>query len=403
MSHPSQSMSIRSRHGVSLMEVLFSIGVVSIGLLGVVALLPLAANQVRKGEEAEQGAAVGMNALNEIEMRGMTYAVDLDQDGDYGGTGPTDIVAATGAPGPDRVTEIETNWVHPGYNVGNTVGPRQSVCIDPRYVADNTGSGVETYFPHRTAALATQARMRRVSIRNGVNGGVMSAEVAERIFVDHDRLDFNRPKDDTLPAVQLYDAHGPAATPAVPKLIDSRRQLSWFATLVPKFGPGSGAGNLATLSVVVVEGRPSLLDITNDPVALATERVVTVTSFYSGGIGGGDVQLTSLDVPTLEQVKVGYWIMLAGKALVRPPAPPSRPLPELQDYFAWYRVGAKTEINDVSGAGTGPYTMDVTLAGPDWNRPEWTAGLFMTEAVIVEGVIGVYQRTIRREVANMWN
>ncbi len=49
----------RRRTGISLMEVLISIGVVSIGLLGVVSLIPVASQQAEKGARNDRRANVG--------------------------------------------------------------------------------------------------------------------------------------------------------------------------------------------------------------------------------------------------------------------------------------------------------------------------------------------------------
>ena len=58
------------RRGVSLMEVMFAIGVVTVGLLGVIALLPLAAQQVRKTVITDRAAVIGLSAVDEMDMRG---------------------------------------------------------------------------------------------------------------------------------------------------------------------------------------------------------------------------------------------------------------------------------------------------------------------------------------------
>ena len=48
-----------ARAGISLLEVMFSIGVVMIGLLGIAALLPVAGMQARKGAVADAAARLG--------------------------------------------------------------------------------------------------------------------------------------------------------------------------------------------------------------------------------------------------------------------------------------------------------------------------------------------------------
>ena len=49
----------RARAGISLLEVMFSIGVVMIGLVGIAALLPVAGAQANKGAVADASARHG--------------------------------------------------------------------------------------------------------------------------------------------------------------------------------------------------------------------------------------------------------------------------------------------------------------------------------------------------------
>ena len=51
------------RRGVSLLEVMFAIGVIAVGLLGVIAVLPLALSQVGRGDIADRSTRVGINAV----------------------------------------------------------------------------------------------------------------------------------------------------------------------------------------------------------------------------------------------------------------------------------------------------------------------------------------------------
>ena len=419
-----------SRRGVSLLEVLFSLGVISVGLLGVATLIPLAATQVRRGADMEQAAKIGMNALNRIELGGWTYVEDRNNDNNLTfmpAAGPVQVDGSQAA-------GFETIWTHPdfsNYCPAAAIGALDSVCIDPRYVADNASVFVDPViannrFPHHLPPAPLPAvipRMWRVTLLDGVprdstgtptlrapawpSGVPMSEATAERLFVDHDRVHFNRPTDDTLPSQLIYEPNN-----GVAKQQDGRG-LSWFATVVPKIDGAGLLGSVATLSVVVVQGRPSYLAINDasgnpEPLSREQERMALVTNFYSGGVGGGDVQLTAPVEETLKQVKVGNWIMLAANAVLTNVTSGAGGVAGANEVpqFAWYRVGSKTEIINTTGTPAGPFVMDLTLVGPDWSRPEWVvtghATPRATDAVIVEGAIGVFQRTIRRD-ANVWN
>ena len=61
----------RARSGISLLEVMFSIGVVMIGLVGIAALLPVAGMQAKKGAVADAAARLGADAVRDFHVRGM--------------------------------------------------------------------------------------------------------------------------------------------------------------------------------------------------------------------------------------------------------------------------------------------------------------------------------------------
>jgi hypothetical protein len=58
------------RQGISLLEVLVSIFIVSVGLLGVISLFPVGLQTAQRGLIAERAAVVGRTALKEFLTRG---------------------------------------------------------------------------------------------------------------------------------------------------------------------------------------------------------------------------------------------------------------------------------------------------------------------------------------------
>src|SRR5262245_41024365 len=58
------------RRGITLIEILISVGVATIGLLGVISLIPLAASQTLHGEMAARGATIGNSAISELRIIG---------------------------------------------------------------------------------------------------------------------------------------------------------------------------------------------------------------------------------------------------------------------------------------------------------------------------------------------
>jgi hypothetical protein len=61
-----------SRRGITLMEVLISIGILAIGLSSVVALVPAGRSEAAKAVVLDRGAALAMNALNDAVTFGLT-------------------------------------------------------------------------------------------------------------------------------------------------------------------------------------------------------------------------------------------------------------------------------------------------------------------------------------------
>jgi hypothetical protein len=62
---------IRNRRGITLTEVLISMGILTIGLLGVAALFPVGSYYLQKGETADRGSALAQAAFNDVVARGM--------------------------------------------------------------------------------------------------------------------------------------------------------------------------------------------------------------------------------------------------------------------------------------------------------------------------------------------
>src|SRR5262245_49081304 len=59
------------RSAITLTEVLISLGILAIGLLGVAALFPVGAYYMQKGEVSDNGSAVAQAVFNEVMARGI--------------------------------------------------------------------------------------------------------------------------------------------------------------------------------------------------------------------------------------------------------------------------------------------------------------------------------------------
>src|SRR5687768_1759889 len=61
-----------SRRGITILEVLIAAGVLAIGMVGVMAMIPLIAMRLREGEIADRSAILSRNAVQEFQIRGWT-------------------------------------------------------------------------------------------------------------------------------------------------------------------------------------------------------------------------------------------------------------------------------------------------------------------------------------------
>src|SRR5262245_60622065 len=104
----------RRRRGVTILEVLFSILVTSVGLLGAIALFPVASARARRARVNDATAAAATNAVHMLDSMGMRRPYDRWYT--WVTVGTPRFVGATPA----------------------TLDLRQSYCIDTRFVVRNT-------------------------------------------------------------------------------------------------------------------------------------------------------------------------------------------------------------------------------------------------------------------------
>ena len=358
------------RRGVSLLEVLFSIGIVAIGLLGVMSLLVVGGRKTSQGAVADAADRVGRSAVRVFDVRGMR----------------------------DPTTWTMPLAPHAAY--GPSLAPNVAYCLDPVFVAVNgtayppntfPSSGPAAHFPYFTPASLPGPRMVRMSIiQNAPSGNPLvvtpvSRMVAEMMCMCEDGLITNNPDDKTMLSRQVFavDNVGQPVKRAF------NGNLSWMAQIVPK---DMGGSDQYTLYVVVFDRRdlamPAATPSVDDPEA---ERVVDVVSMAGAATAsaGGEVKLTVRSGRPVVDLKLssGQWLMLAGQKTV-PWGAGTVIWPE----FAWYKVVSSHEVQP------GDDYVYATITGRDWDF----AGL-QTQAVIVTDVVAVYEKTIRLERSSMWS
>lgn len=199
------------RRGVSLMEVLMSIFILTVGLLGMASLIPVGGFQVSEAIKADRAAAVGRAAFYEVRIRGL-----LDP----------------------------RKW-----NNAGDIDLQRPFAIDPL-------SNIET-------GLHNVRTMSMVQLWPGASD-VDRRRLARHVFTSHDDLIFVSEENADEPPRQKPET-GMTKRP-------SADQYSWLVTVVPV---GSVAGDKWTqgevhrVSVAVFYSRPSASDTKAAPVVSA--------------------------------------------------------------------------------------------------------------------------------------
>ena len=429
----------RKQPGVTIVEVMFAIGVVVMGLMGIAALIMVAGAQLTQGLKADGMSNLGLNAVEELDMR---YLRRQDR----------------------LVRFINETFVKPQFANQKI----EAYCIDPYFIARQVRNrtlkkgqnqtqrslaiaqlssfpGILIPTPNLDYLVAmprmTIARPITDNILNdpniydptpykstgwpvGYGNGVrfiMNELQAQEIFTSKDNLAMRSSDTDTELPQQVWfeDRSTPLAnSPRVTDKIDNDHdgtvdeadeafvkrigfgdmaglgatEFSWMATVTPNRFGVMNQGNLVgelndqyLISIVVFHNR--VLD-QNNATRETQERVLKVT-LRGNGFGGGEVRLSSINSDALD-LKHGDWVMLSADSLIGP-------------QFRWYRI---TFVDDEVQSYNGNFFRDATLQGPDWNRSEWINKNHPyyrpTHATFVPHVIGVFEKTVRMETTSLY-
>jgi hypothetical protein len=272
-----------------VIEVLAAIGVLSVGLLGLAALLPLGRLAISDSMRIDQTGDCGRAALRDVRVRGL-----LD---------PRLIVGAY---------PVKSN------------SPPTSYIIDPRGIANGLGS--------------FGSIVPRVNILNALGGSAMSSTQADAVFLCPDDLSVSLPEQQTPPLPE-----------GRPTLNPFQGAYSWMLTVTPcATDPVYSTNNPVlypykySVSVVVFDHRG--VSNTTPP---GSERAVQVTKFLgvsNGSIayGGGSVQLsrslsdiaTDSSAPTGINIHEGDWVALCSTS----------------GLCQWYSVATVSDDNSTGGS-----------------------------------------------------
>ena len=451
---------INQSSGVTIIEVLFSIGIIVTGLLGVAGLIMVAGTQMTQGLEADTMSNVGLNAIAEFETREMgrpdnllwynprvSYFTPLlannfycrGLDGEWGradfdddNNGATDDISEAGLlydQGPDgqwgrepdlpefdgdddlngTIDDIsEAGW--PGsddiYQPAVDDIPSPSFCIDPFFIAqqiddNNLTSPAVSYFPGISIPAGNPdqiVQMLRVTLKNNNPGAPYPMELLQsrEIFLAKDDLSISKPTSATELPQQTWIET--QAGKYVKRL--NAVETSWMATLTPN----RNRINLPT-SISPLEPTDqylfSIVIFNNRFINYidpntAPEKERLLNIEFLNEGFGGGEVRLSHTDPAALELKHSDWVMLSADS-------------KSGSCFRWYRISYiedKTPNGQINS--NGEYYREATLKGPDWSRPEWHPTRVppnqyrKTYVTYIPRVIGVFEKTIRLESTSLY-
>jgi len=401
---------LRRRAGVSLLEVLIAMFVITIGLLSVASLIPTGHFAVVKSTEADRAAACGRAAVSEVVTRNML---------DWNAWRWPD-----GSPGVNVVQYGDAFAIDPLFIARNVVdisATNRRYAILPYDIDYDPSTGFSPTWQLYHLGRITYPDMSPTGVMAAATPPLPSTtppSIIEQVFTFGDDIIFdverNQP-DQRARASVLWNTGtvGPYPDPTAgatdfPLRQQNAAHYTWMLTVSPAATEIGGTSfRKYTVSAVVSHRRNTAytpptppLDAENMP----PERLAVAT-LAGGGFGGGDVILSVPDnylnmgtnialYDAYLKVKPGNWIMLLRlKADLRLPARADLNNLQARRVASWYRV---VSVDDEVVQESGNWIRRVTLDGPDWepSDPLIPAPFNQSHAILMDDVIGVYSKTI---------
>ncbi len=424
----------RKRHGVTLVEVIFAIGVVLIGLVGLASVMPIAARRAQDAIDLNEASALASAVFDELKAKGALQPSAWAVRNDVGAAAPGSVRFVMDAypnatawcidpmyVSADVSRLADPNGFYTQFQAGGGNGYRR--LLFPHYRADQNpliDPSQPFSDPWGTPA-GIRPRMLRVGIVRQQQDGLLRPREAEALVESLDGLATAKSKDRSLSVVAQTGRAVAGGSALGKRLTDG--SLTWIATC--NSTPGSRFMNV---SIVIIRNRDRgfftyrVSDTNDNDIGPATdsdqnslaERLAYVSSAtgFSGG-AGGSVQLIGpaeddTVSPTIggisPRIVTNDWIML------------SRRLPPGGDVHRWFRVASVDEepefldwTDPVSGDTRRVWRRTLFLDGPDWSfgfpMPPGVGAdaagnvagdiRFHTYATIVDDVVAVSEHMIR--------
>jgi hypothetical protein len=382
-----------TRRGISLLEVLFAIGILLIGLLGVAAIIPLGQLALWETAKADRCGACGRAAMREIQVsrlldfRYWYWTPGPQVSGSFWGYYPPFNLTTSTIPDTFLVVASDSNFD----SLPLVIDPLGRAKGMPEMFGQAWGN---VFLPRRT--------LRTMPL--SPTSAPPYPPINEQLFYWSDDLPFDTTQNSIARPTVVKTGAGTVTT--------SKGDYSWFFTVMPVASEAqiNAASNTASplpvaqrrlfnVSVAVCykrnfqiyDGKYNFyLGNPTTTNSLDGEHVATIsanTGFPGMGIGGGTVRL---DADCQVNVKENQWVMMYHLHLDSKGNPIYPGYPQM-NRLNWYRVvgvGSETE--------SGTTYQVLSLMGPDWN-PNLSAAL-----VVVPGVIGVYNTTMELDWDPLW-
>ena len=417
--HPS------SRSGLSLIEVLASIGVLTIGLLSLAALLPVGQVTIFEAIKADRAGTCGRAAMRNVVVRRMLdyhnwydlYQNKFVYDASYNGG---------------------SNWSKAWFdqNGNSTVYMPPSFVIDPLGVTSGSLSGtpLNSTLGNKLTVSGSQTswstNIPRITLATTNAAGQTvqySPGTVDSTFRATD--DIVAPLPENMKPAQPRGRPLPQWDTVNPNVLQSQGDYTWFLSVSPESGPPTQAqynpANQAqyivnnstrfTVSVVVCYRRtfnPNAEQAV--PVSLFWDTIVEGGGFVA--MGGGSVRLVAPQIGGANDINVreNDWVALCTGKTGTPTATGTATGTGL---CRWYRV---VGVNDnTAGSGTPSLYAVLVLAGPDWpyalpppynwpppdTPPAAPSNLSTTGDMVLalgQDVVGVYTTTVDLDTDATW-
>jgi hypothetical protein len=402
------------RSGISLFEVLISILVAAIGVLGVLVLVPFAARNAQLGIDRESAIDAAKNFNADFHAYGYHTPFTWFDD-----TAEVQVV-----------TPVAPNVAQPLPGVvPNNIQAGWPYIIDPTGALRNFAiSGAYDQFP---TAGVLPGDFPRLNISNLYIPGTatpLGNELARQLSMQPDDLKFDDPATELGPPRQIYYAIG--ADNQAKRQYDGRYSTISFVipdddnyskyrmyTVVGKAGDRSAERVFEVIDPAAASGTADTMRLVKTDIAPLANR-----EFEQIGLGGGDLRLSELPTagqPVLDkdQIRNNDWIMLISYHRIAAVEPT---YDDIQIDF--HRVIHADRVSPpgnsppgtpgngiVRGGPPAERTFNVTIQGSDFDLyRDWGARMVgersqvPTYAILLPNVLAVYERTFRVEPDSTW-